>query len=142
MIGKSQDLEGKPMDRIDFTTLNHLALGDEGPQTDLCEVGYQVVEDSENKGFKLFRRDDAILDEDLTDGGFSHEIAGRVAGLDISYQDGNGEEFDDWNSNQGPHAGRLPSLITIKLSLMDEEAQEYLFTTSIHPALAGRKKRK
>ncbi len=140
MIGKNQELEGKPMDRIDFTTLNHLALGDEGPQTDLCEVGYRIVEDSENKGFRLFRRDDAIPDEDLTDGGFSHEIAGRVAGLDISYQDENGEEFDAWDSTKGPHAEKLPTLIIIKLSLTDEEAREYLFSTTIHPALAVRKK--
>jgi prepilin-type N-terminal cleavage/methylation domain-containing protein len=140
MIGKNQELDGKPADRIDFTTLNHLALGDEGPQTDLCEVGYRIVEDSENEGFKLFRRDDGIPDDELIDGGFSHEMASRVTGLDIIFQDENGEEFDYWNSTEGRHAGKLPSLITIKLSIMDEKAQEYLFTTSIHPALAGRKK--
>jgi prepilin-type N-terminal cleavage/methylation domain-containing protein len=116
MIGKNQELDGKPADRIDFTTLNHLALGGEGPQTDLCEVGYQI------------------------DGGFSHEMASRVTGLDIIFQDEKGNEFDDWNSTGGEHAGKLPSLITIKLSIMDEETREYLFTTSIHPALAGRKK--
>jgi type II secretion system protein J len=140
MIGKNQELDGKPADRIDFTTLNHLALGGEGPQTDLCEVGYQIVEDSENEGFKLFRRDDGIPDDELIDGGFSHEMASRVTGLDIIFQDEKGNEFDDWNSTRGEHAGKLPSLITIKLSIMDEETREYLFTTSIHPALAGRKK--
>ena len=78
MIGKNQELDGKPADRIDFTTLNHTALGDEGPRTDLCEVGYLLVEDLENKGFRLFRRDDGIPDDELTDGGFSHEMAGGV----------------------------------------------------------------
>jgi hypothetical protein len=140
MIGKNQELDGKPADRIDFTTLNHLALGEEGPQTDLCEVGYQVVEDSEKEGFKLFRRDDGIPDDELTDGGFSHEMADRVSGLDIIFQDENGEEFDNWNSTEAQHAGGLPSLITIKLSLMDGKGGEYLFTTSIHPALAGKKR--
>jgi prepilin-type N-terminal cleavage/methylation domain-containing protein len=140
MIGKNQEIDGKPADRIDFTTLNHLTLGGEGPGMDLCEVGYQVVEDSENEGFKLFRRDDGILDDDLIDGGFSHEMASRVTGLDIIFQDVHGKEFDDWNTLEGEHAGKLPSLITIRLTIVDEEAQEYLFTTSIHPALADRKK--
>jgi type II secretion system protein J len=140
MIGKNQELDGKPADRIDFTTLNHLAPGDEGPQTDLCEVGYQIVEDSENKEFKLFRRDDGIPDDELTDGGFSHEMAGGITGFDIIFQDENGQEFDDWNSTEGAQAAKLPSLITIKLSITDEDAREYLFTTSIRPALASRKK--
>jgi type II secretion system protein J len=140
MIGKNQELDGKQADRIDFTTLNHLALGEEGPQTDLCEVGYQVVEDSEKEGFKLFRRDDGIPDDELVDGGFSHELADRVSGFDIIFQDENGEEFDNWNSAEAQHAGGLPSLITIKLSIMDGKGREYLFTTSIHPALAGKKK--
>lgn len=140
MIGKNQELDGKPADRIDFTTLNHLAVGAEGPQTDLCEVGYQVVEDSEKEGFKLFRRDDGTPDDELIDGGFSHEMADRVSGLDIVYQDENGEEFDNWNSAEAQHGGGLPSLITVKLSLMDDKGREYLFATSIHPPLAGKKK--
>jgi len=139
MISQNKEFDGKPADRIDFTTLNHLVMADEGPQTDLCEVGYQLVEHPENSRFKLFRRDDAMPDEELTDGGFSHEMAGNVAAFDIIFQNETGAEFEFWNTTEGEHAGKLPSLITIKLTLVDDKGLEYVFTTSVHPALAGRR---
>ena len=140
IIGEDRETDGKADDRLDFTTLTHLPPNEMSPRTDLCEVGYQLVEDSENEGFILYRRDDGIPDDDLTDGGFSHDLIKGITGLDITFQNTHGEEFDNWNTIKGEPENGLPSLITIRLTIKDEEGQEHLFTTSIHPALAETKR--
>jgi len=140
MIGKNQEIDEKPADRLDFTTLGHIPLTDKGLQTDLCEVGYKIVEDEENEEFVLYRRDDGIVDNDFTKGGYSGELARMVTALDIVFENSEGEEFDDWNTLEEEHAETLPSLITIRLTIRDKQGRERTFTTSVHPALAEVKK--
>ncbi|MCP4665617.1 MAG: prepilin-type N-terminal cleavage/methylation domain-containing protein, partial [Deltaproteobacteria bacterium] len=75
MIGEDREIDGKPADTLDFTTLSHLVLDEREPSTDLCEVGYHLVEDPDEDGLILYRRDDGSLDDNLTDGGTSHALA-------------------------------------------------------------------
>jgi type II secretion system protein J len=138
MIGRDRELKGKPADRLDFTTLSHLVLDEREPRTDLCEVGYQLVEDPEGEGFILYRRDDGTLDYDFTEGGTSHELAKRVTSLNITYQDIYGEKFDSWDTVEEKPSSDLPSLIFIRLTIKDQEGNEELFTIVVHPALAGK----
>jgi general secretion pathway protein J len=138
MIGEDGEIFGKPSDRLDFTTLAHVCVGDTGIKTDLCEVGYHLVQDPENEGYILYRRDAGPPDDDFTEGGKSHELARGVAGLDFKFLDHRGNEFDSWNATEGEHSNTLPSIISVKLILLDEEIQENLFMTSIRPALAQR----
>ncbi|MDY7036264.1 MAG: prepilin-type N-terminal cleavage/methylation domain-containing protein [Thermodesulfobacteriota bacterium] len=139
MIGKDRDIAGQDADSIDFTTLTHLPLTEKSPRTDLCEVGYYLEEDPENEGFVLYRRDDGILDDDFTEGGYKQELARMVAGLDIIFQDSYGGEFDQWNTLEGKQAGKLPSLIKIRLTIKEQSGREHLFAMSIHPELSVRK---
>ena len=120
--------------------MTHMPLTDEGLQTDLCEVGYKIVQDEENEEFVLYRRDDGVVDSDFTEGGYSGELARMVTALDIVFENSEGEEFDDWNTLEEEHAETLPSLITIRLTIRDKQGQERIFTTSVHPALAEMKK--
>jgi type II secretion system protein J len=140
MIGENQEIEGKPADRLDFTTLSHLVLDEREPGTDLCEVGYKLVEDPDEGGFVLYRRDDGSLDDNLREGGSSHELARRVTSLNITYRDVYGEEFDNWDTVAGKPGSDLPSLIFIRLTIKDLEGREELFTTGVHPALGKRQK--
>ena len=137
MLGVDTEIEGKQADKLDFTSLAHLSYKEGGLETDLCEIGYYVEEDQENGGFILYRRDHGIVDDDFTEGGEAYEFAEMVTGLDITFQDSQGEEFDNWNTLEEENKDTLPSLIRIKLTIMDESGKEYTFITSIHPALAG-----
>ena len=140
LIGKTEEREGKRLDRIDFTTLTHLALTDQGSGTDLCEVGYSVVEDSEQEDILLLmRRDDGSPDEDFTEGGNAQEMARNVVEFKITYEDSGGEELDGWNAEESGAASGLPVLIKVRLVLKDSLEREHVFTTSIHPELAGTK---
>ncbi|MBN1106592.1 MAG: prepilin-type N-terminal cleavage/methylation domain-containing protein [Deltaproteobacteria bacterium] len=124
--------------RLDFTTLTHLALVPGNVPTDLCEVGYRVEEDPDGEGLTLIRRDDPIPDEDLTEGGHSQELTRGVTGFDLAFYDNEGREHETWNTLTAGKGQGLPSLVRIRLALMDGLGKEHVFVTTIHLALAGK----
>ena len=137
MKGEDQEWDGMAADRIHFTALSHVMLNDRGLRTDLCEISYFLKEAPENGEMILYRRDDPIVDDDITDGKGAMELAGEIRGLNIGYRDRDGVEYDQWDTAAGPLAGRLPALITIRLTLKDARGKEQVFMTSVHPELAG-----
>ena len=140
MVGEDRELDGRRADRIDFTTVTHLPLTEKGPASDLCEIGYLVDEDSEDKTLVLMRRDDSSVDEDFTQGGSLQEMARNVMEFTLTYQDSRGEESGKWNTLEGTPGAGLPVLIKVRLVLRDELNREHVFSTSVHPELAETKK--
>ncbi len=138
LIGKTEEKEGKRLDRVDFTTLTHLVLSSQSPNTDLCEVGYRVVEDPDQQNvLVLMRRDEASPDVDFTEGGDLQEMARNVVEFKITYEDSQGEELDRWDAGDSGSASLLPVLVKVRLVLKDSLEREHVFITSIHPELAG-----
>lgn len=137
LLGQDQEIDGRPADRLDFTSLSHVPLGKTGLRTDLCEIGYHLEADTEEEGLIIYRRDHAILDQDVTEGGHPLELSRMIWGLDIAYQDQEGEEFDTWDSFEGTHKDVLPSLVRITLTVKDQQGGEHIFRTGVHPALGG-----
>jgi type II secretion system protein J len=141
LIGKTEERDGRRMDRIDFTTLTHMALTEQGPNTDLCEVGYRVVTDEEQEDMLvLVRRDDSSPDEDLTEGGSVEELARNIVEFKITYEDSGGEERDNWGTEGTGETSGLPLLVKVRFVLKDSLNREHVFATSIHPELAGTRK--
>jgi prepilin-type N-terminal cleavage/methylation domain-containing protein len=132
-----QRIEDREADRLDFTALSHLSFSPDTSQIDLCEVGYFLEPDGEGDGLVLYRRDDWSPDSDFKEGGDRLELARRVAGLEVLFEDEQGLEHDTWSSGTD---GELPTLIRIKLRLAEPDGQERVFSTSVHPALAPRRK--
>jgi type II secretion system protein J len=137
MVCENQEIEGRPADRIDFTALTHLSSGEGDVETDLCEIGYYLVEDKEEGGLILYRRDHGILDKDLAAGGRLDELTTMATELDITFWDDEGTEYPNWNSLEEPHGGELPSLIRVRLNLKDSFGSERTFEALVHPALGG-----
>ncbi len=138
LVGEDREIDGRRADRIDFTTVTHLPLTEKGPASDLCEIGYLIEENSEDKVLVLLRRDDPSVDEDFTKGGSVQEMARNVLEFNLTYQDSRGEESDKWNTLDGMPASGLPLLIKVRLVLKDELNREHVFSTTIHPELAER----
>jgi general secretion pathway protein J len=136
-IGQDIETDGFATDRLDFTSLSHLPMAGAGPWTDLCEVSYYIEAGPEETGFVLFRRDDSFLDGNPTAGGASFEIADGLKSFEISFQDQRGEIYEDWNSLEGEHKGRLPSLVSIRMTLANGDDGDRLFQISFRPELAG-----
>ena len=66
-------------------------------------------------------------------------MARNILEFKITYEDGSGEERDSWGTEEEGEASGLPVLIKIRLVLKDSLNREHVFTTSIHPELAGTK---
>jgi type II secretion system protein J len=140
MICEDQEIDGRPADRIDFTSLAHVRQTERGLRTDLCEIGYYLETDSDDETLVLYRRDTGIVDDDLTEGGRAFELARMVTGFNLVFRNTIGEDLDEWNTLEGTQKDTLPCLIRIELTLKDQLGQERIFMTSIHPELAGLKK--
>jgi prepilin-type N-terminal cleavage/methylation domain-containing protein len=140
LVGEDREIDGRRADRLDFTTVAHLSLTEKGPASDLCEVGYFIDEDPEAKVLVLFRRDDPSVDEDFTKGGSQLEMARKVIEFNVAYQDSRGDDSDKWNTLEGVPGAGLPVLVKIRLVLKDELNREHVFSTTVHPELAERKK--
>ena len=138
LVGEDREIDGRRADRMDFTTVTHLPLTEKGPASDLCEIGYLIEEDSEDKVLVLLRRDDPSVDEDFTKGGALQEMARNVLEFNLTYQDSRGEDSDTWNTLEGRPISGLPVLIKVRLVLKDELNREHVFSTTIHPELAER----
>jgi len=136
MVCEDRDEEGHAADRIDFTSFSHVNGLGGGPKTDLCEIGYSMEKDPDGKGFILYRRDTAPPDDDLLNGGRRFQLARNVGGLNFRFEDAEGQEVDAWDTLAGEKKGVLPSLVTIELSILDDEGKEHVFVTSVHPALS------
>ena len=140
LVGANRELYGRRADHIDFTTVTHLPLTEKGPASDLCEIGYLVDADSEAQVLVLVRRDAFSVDEDFTKGGSLQEMARNVLEFKLTYQDAEGKDSDQWNTIEGRPTSGLPVLIKVRLMLKDELNREHVFSTTIHPELAERKK--
>jgi len=140
LVGEDREINGRRADRMDFTTVTHLPLTEKGPASDLCEIGYLIEEDPEDKSLVLLRRDDPSVDEDFTKGGSLQEIARNVLEFNLTYQDSRGEESDKWSTLEGRPGSALPSLVKVRMVLKDELNREHVFSTTIHPELAERMK--
>jgi prepilin-type N-terminal cleavage/methylation domain-containing protein len=141
MVGKDEEIDGRPADKLDFTSLAHVPTRKGGLRTDLCEVGYFVEEALEGDYLILYRRDDESPDEDFKEGGTREELARMVTGLDIVYEDASGKEQKEWNTLEGKPGKGLPNIVKVRLTLRDALGREHLFTAGVHPELGERRKR-
>jgi general secretion pathway protein J len=140
LIGRHQEIDGMAADGVDFTTVTHLTAEAGSLRGDLCEVGYSLEQDQESGDVVLYRRDDAIVDEEIAKGGRREELTGLARGLEITYEDSRGESHEEWNTLDATPSAELPSLIKIRLIMKDGLGREHIFVRSVHPELAERKK--
>jgi len=136
MVCKDGEEDGHALDQIDFTSFSHMEAGGGDPETDLCEIGYSLEKDPDRAGFILYRRDTAPPDDDLSQGGRKFQLARNVGGLNFRFEDGVEQGLDSWDTLAGEKRGVLPSLITVELTVLDDEGKGHLFVTSVHPALS------
>ncbi len=136
MVCRDGEEDGHAVDQIDFTSFSHVESGGVVPETDLCEIGYSLEKDPDRAGFILYRRDTAPPDEDLLKGGRKFQLARNVGGLNFRFGDGVDQDLDSWDTLAGEKKNILPSLITVELTVLDDEGKEHLFVTSVHPALS------
>ena len=142
---------GQPADRLVFSTLNHLPLDPNAPESDLAEVEYQIRPDPETREPLLVRREKAYLDDDHEQGGVLTILSSRVTGLNFRYFDGTEALQERWDAralgDQAAHeqgqqltrdvnTGLLPQAVETTLIVRDADGRDVAFTSVTRLALA------
>jgi len=125
-----------PIDRVLFSSMAHMRLRRGAHESDLSYISYYGEASKENPGkYNLMRREKSMrpsLDEKVEDekGGQIDVLAEDVVGLELKYWDDQQREWlDDWDTTGVEKANRLPRLVKITLTVLDESGKEMTFTT-------------
>ena len=123
LIGRNMDIAGTDSDRIDFVSTTDMV----GSVTDsfgqakrpsFGEVGYWLKENKEIPGLlELWRREDALVDDNLLTGGTFQLVHDRMRSFNITYFETLGhdaEAIHDWDSSR---SDALPRRIKIEFTL-------------------------
>ncbi|MBI4822506.1 MAG: prepilin-type N-terminal cleavage/methylation domain-containing protein [Deltaproteobacteria bacterium] len=122
---------GTPFAKLDFTSLAHDVLYADAKESDQCEIGYFGASDPDDpKKINLMRREDPRIDREPDEGGRAYVLAENVKDLKFRFYDPRTLEWtDEWDTEDVDYAGRLPTIVEIKLVVEDEDGQELPFVT-------------
>ena len=163
-IGEDQGSEENAQNTLHFVTSLDSKLRIGNKQSDICEVGYYLVKNDNNKYrddlYILYRREDFFLDKEPTEGGKAIKIYDRVKALEFKYYvkpeneseyddlyEGTAEPEDEWdNTEDGGLPYAVEIIIWIDLS-NDKQVQQDEENVKVHkyrtlvmlPAYATRK---
>lgn len=123
LLGRNHDIAGFAADKIDFLTSTDAAIyvldTNERPRKpSVCEVGYWLKPNPETAGLmELWRREDPLVDKELTTEGTFQLVHDRIREFNITYYETLGhsaEELNDWDSSV---SDKLPKVIKIQFSI-------------------------
>jgi len=105
-------------DTLDFNTFSHWRMFRGIKESDQAEVGYYVERDPEDsENYRLLRRENPILDNDVTKDGDVLPLAEHVKSFELSYYDNKSQEWTrNWNSKEVDQKNTLPKAVKIELS--------------------------
>jgi general secretion pathway protein J len=133
-IAEDRQEEDVPQDTLHFISTAHPL---KGPSTGLKEIGYYIAPDPETNESVLLMREDATPDDHPDEGGRSYLVAGGIGGIDFTYYDDRGGEWERWDTTTSIFAGRLPQLVKISIFFTDERGDTLSLTTTAHIPLGG-----
>lgn len=131
-VGINDDTGETDRDSISFTSTTD--IGFSRASGSVCEVGYYLKEDEENKGiYTLMRREDPTPHYGVSKEGQELEIAEGVTGMNIVYLDDTSQETDEWDLLKRL---TLPRQVKVTLTIgSGEDAMSFSVTASL--PLAG-----
>lgn len=122
-IGEDNQINGNDADSVSFfTRIPRMFSAGEDTVSGLM-VTYEVTEDSENQELTLLRSenpeftDDTELKEGLI-------LCDGLQAVSFTFYDGQGEQYDSWDSGSANFKGRLPRMVTIGLEFINDENPE------------------
>ncbi|MDY6842626.1 MAG: type II secretion system protein GspJ [Thermodesulfobacteriota bacterium] len=139
-IGNDIEEDGIPRDQLHFVTTACITEWHARGISRLSELGYYVKLNEETESFSLFCREDVTIDDAPSEGGIELELAEHVKGLDFKYYDSEGNEWDDWdsqNESELSQKGRLPKKVKITIVLEGDDEPVNSFSRNVFLPLGG-----
>jgi type II secretion system protein J len=127
--GLHEEADGERTDQITFITTSYRRKGNNSREGMIALIGYFFDVDAISGKKRLIRSEDPYLYDE--EGGSLSPLTDRVESLTISYQkkDKNSDEWlDEWDTSTQK---KLPDLIRIELSVLNDKDQAIPFRTII-----------
>ena len=130
-IADDREEDGLPRDTLSFTST---ALPVQGSGRGLKEIGYGIILDPETDEPALVMREDVTPDNHIDEGGRTYLIGAGIRGLDFTFYDARGRDWDRWDSTATIFAGKLPQRVQIAIYFKDAQGEPFpLSTTALIP---------
>jgi general secretion pathway protein J len=125
-------------DRVRFGALSHTKLYKDANESEQSEIEYFCESDPKKGGtYRLFRREDVVMDDRPDEGGVTHLVAEGVKEFELTYYDPQRDEWvDEWDTTRTEQSNRLPYAMRLKLTLVDQDDMERTWVTSATIRLA------
>ena len=135
-IGEDKTEEDVPQDTLTFIST---AQPLKGPLLGVKRVGYYIAPDSETDKPCLFMKEDTTpdLSNSTAQAGKGMLLAEGIAGLDFTYSDSQGKEFQRWDTTSPLFANKLPQLVRITIFFKDKGGKLLSLTTTVQIPIAG-----
>lgn len=123
--------DSSPLPVLHFATFAHQVFLKDAKESDQAEISYFGENDPEEDGvINLMRREAPRIDGDWDEGGRAYVLAENVKGFELRFFDPRKDDWvDEWDTESPEHAGRLPTLVEIHLTIPDENGEELEFMT-------------
>lgn len=129
LIGEENEIGGQSADTMRFFSRAHLVFGEQDLPCGTAEIGYYVEEDETGESLILYRSDRLKVEEAPEEGGGGLLLCEGLASIDFRYYDADGEEYEDWESQDKG----IPRLVSISLEFVNPSNPEtpLKFVTSV-----------
>jgi prepilin-type N-terminal cleavage/methylation domain-containing protein len=133
-VGADSEEDGLPRDTLSFIST---ALPVKGPATGLKEIGYGITLDPETDEPTLLMREDVTPDDHVDEGGRIYPLDAGIWGLDFTFYDTRGREWERWDSTASIFAGKLPQRCRIAVYYKDAQGEPFPLATTALILMGG-----
>jgi len=132
-VGEERVDAGVRNDRISFVSMSHAGLSPENEFSGLSRITYVSRTEKEGEGFVLYREELPLLQKGSSGALGMLPLCRGLHSVWFFYHDESGTKYDNWDSSDGVNKGRLPALVSIKISfrLEGDREKSLSFNTSI-----------
>ena len=117
--------------RLDFTSLAHLRMYEDTPESDESEIGYFLMADPKNRDqTNLVRREQNHIDHEPGWGGEIEVLCENVVEFEVkAWKDEEEDWADEWDTTQIEQLDKLPKILSISLTTQDGEGKKTVYYT-------------
>ena len=133
-IGNDREEDGLPRDTLSFTST---ALPVKGPARGLKEIGYGITLDPETDEPALVMREDVTPDDHVDGGGRNYLLDAGIWGLDFTFFDARGRDWERWDSTASIFDGKLPQRCRIAIYYKDAQGEPFALATTALITMGG-----
>jgi hypothetical protein len=135
-FGEDTEISGRDADSLRFMSRAHVVFSERDQVSGTAEIEYYMSENDEQGHLVLYRSDTPELGEAPTEGTGGLILCEKLAAVNFTYYDANGEEYANWDSTAEAFRDMIPRLVSISLEFqneLDPEAPYRFFTTVALP---------